>query len=56
MSETHAIRILNQDGTFHAYLSNRNRTAWSKRQAQRHVKHAKTLPHFKDKTFKLEPN
>jgi hypothetical protein len=52
----YSIRILNPNGTFQAFLSHNNKTAWSKRQAQRHAAHARTLPHFKHHTLIVEPN
>jgi hypothetical protein len=51
-----SIRITKPDGQFHAYLSHRNRTAWSKRQCQRHIAEAKTLPHFVAHKFVIEPD
>ena len=50
----YSIRITKADGSFHAYLSHRNRTAWSKRQAYRHIAEAKALPHFAGMTFLIE--
>jgi len=48
------IRILNEDGTFQAYLATNGRSAWSRSQANRHIAHAKTLDHFAGCSFVLE--
>jgi hypothetical protein len=50
----YSIRILNSDGTFQAYLSTNDRTAWSRSQCNRHIAEAKKLEHFAGCTFVLE--
>ena len=52
----YSVRITHaHNGNFVAYLSHRGRTAWSKRQAQRHIAEAKDYEHFKGCNFTLEP-
>ncbi len=50
-----SIRLTTTAG-FDSYLSKKGKTSWSKRQAQRHIKHAKTLTHFQGYLFHLEEN
>ena len=50
-----SIRIVNADGTFHAYLSNGNRKAWSKANCRKLIRECLRLPHFAGLFFRIVP-